>query len=145
MRFLDSNILLHAILVPRRALRSEEQRVKDEAKAILKRIEDDKEGVATTVVHLSEVINIIESGLSLERSLGFLMWVTTSRNVRVYPVTVEDYEAAVSLAKEIRVSANDALAYLCMKAQEIGEIYSFDKHFHEFKDITVLPKIETVP
>ena len=141
MRFLDSNVLLHAILLPRRALRAEEQRVKDEAKAIVKRIEDDEEDVATTVVHLSEVVNIIESGLSLEKSLGFLVWVTTSRNIRVYPVTVEDYETAVSLAKEIGVSANDALAYLCMKAREIGEIYSFDKHFNEFKDIAVLPKI----
>ncbi len=140
MRFLDSNVLLHAILVPRRALRAEEQRVKDEAKATVKRIEDGKEEVATTVVHLSEVVNIIESGLSLERSLGFLAWVTTSRNVRVYSVTVEDYEAAMSLAREIGVSANDALAYLCMKAREIEEIYSFDKHFNEFKDIKVLPK-----
>jgi len=137
LRFVDSNIFLHAFLIPHRALTREEQHVKDEAKAIVKRIEEGEE-VATTTVHLSEVVNIIETGLSLQKSLGFLAWVITSENIKVHPITVEDYEGALLIARENNVSANDALAHLSMKAQGLREIYSFDKHFDQLKGITRL-------
>lgn len=140
MRFVDSNVFLHAFLIPRRTLTKEEQKVKDEAKTIVERIEGGEE-VATTTVHLSEVINIIEAGLGLQKSLGFLAWTIISENIKVYPVSIEDYESAMPLAKDKNISANDALAYLSMKAHEIREIYSFDKHFDQLKDIVRLPRI----
>lgn len=139
MKFLDSNVFLHAFLIPRRPLTREEQRIKEKAKAIVKRVEEGEE-VATTTVHVSEVVNIIETGLSLQKSLGFLAWIIASGNVKVYPVAVEDYESAMPLAKENNISANDALAYLSMKSRQIMEIYSFDRHFDKLKDITRLPK-----
>ncbi|MEM2843760.1 MAG: type II toxin-antitoxin system VapC family toxin [Candidatus Bathyarchaeia archaeon] len=138
MRFIDSNIFLHAFLIPRRSLTREEQHIKNEAKRIVKRIKKG-ENVATTVVHLSEVINIIEDGLSLQKSLGFLAWTLTSGNFKVFPVTAEDYEVAVSLGKDSEVSANDALACLFMRKNKIKEIYSFDKHFDKLKGIVRLP------
>ncbi|RLE86483.1 MAG: hypothetical protein DRJ49_07790 [Thermoprotei archaeon] len=134
MRFIDSNVFLHAFLIPRRKLTSKEKYIKERAKSIVKRIEEG-EKVATTVVHISEIVNILESGLDLKSSLGFLTWIIVSGNIRVYPVTLEDYESALPLAKEHGVSVNDALAYLIMKAHGIREIYSFDKHFDKFKDI----------
>lgn len=137
MRFVDSNIFLHAFLTPRRELTKEEQRVKDESKAIVKRIEDGEE-VAMTTVHLSEVVNIVESGLGLQRSLGFLAWAIAKDNIQVYPTAIEDYETALPIARENDISANDALAYLSMKAQGLMEIYSFDKHFDQLKDIIKL-------
>lgn len=140
MKFVDSNVFLHAYLIPRRPLTKDERRIKDEAKAIVKRIEDGEE-VATTVVHLSEVVNIVETGLGVKESLGFLAWVITSENVKVYSVGIRDYEAALLLAREKEISANDALAYLFMKAQGISEIYTFDKHFKKFEDIKRLPEI----
>ncbi|MBS7611201.1 type II toxin-antitoxin system VapC family toxin [Candidatus Bathyarchaeota archaeon] len=140
MRFVDSNIFLHAFLTPFRKLTEEEQRVKDESKIIVKRIEEGEE-VATTTVHLSEVVNIVESGLGLQRSLGFLSWVITKDNIKVYPITVEDYEAALPIAREKDVSANDALAYITMKTHGLTEIYSFDKHFNRLKDIVKLPPL----
>ena len=140
MRFVDSNVFLHAFLIPRRKLTKEEQKIKDEAKAIVKRIEQDEE-VATTTAHLSEVVNIIETGLSLQESLGFLAWVITKENVKVYPIAEEHYETALPLAKENKISANDALAYLYMKTNGIEEIYSFDSHFNQLKDIVRLPSI----
>ena len=139
MRFVDSNVFLHAFLTPRRTLRKEEQKVKDEAKAIVERIEGDEE-VAMTTAHLSEVINIIETGIGLQKSLGFLAWIITKKNIKVYPVSVEHYETAMPLAKDRRISANDALAYLSMKAHRMEEIYSFDKHFDQLNDIVKLPK-----
>lgn len=140
MRFVDSNIFLHAFLTPRRELTKEEQRVKDESKAIVKRIEEGEE-VAMTTVHLSEVVNIVESGLGLQRSLGFLSWVIAKDNIQVYRTAIEDYEIALPTAREKDISTNDALAYLSMKAQGLTEIYSFDKHFDQFKDVIKLPSL----
>jgi len=117
----------------------EEQKVKDEAKAIVKRIEEGEEA-ATTTAHLSEVVNIIETGLGLQKSLGFLAWAITRENIEVYPVAVGDYESAMLLAKDNSISANDALAYLSMKTHELREIYSFDKHFDQLKDVIRLPR-----
>jgi len=140
MKFVDSNIFLHAFLTPRRKLTKEEQRVKDEAKAIVERIEGDEE-VAMTTAHLSEVLNVIETGLGLEKSLGFLAWVITKDNIQVYPVAIEQYETAMPIAKDNRISANDALAYGIMKTHGLTEIYSFDKHFNQLRDIIRLPSI----
>jgi len=138
LRFVDSNVFLHTFLTPRRTLTREEQRVKDEAKIIVKKIEEGEE-VATSTVHISEVVNVIETGLSLQKSLSFLAWVITSENIKIYPVAVEDYESAMPLAKDNNISANDALAYLSMKNHELREIYTFDRHFDQLKDIIRLP------
>lgn len=139
MRFLDSNIFLHAFLTPRRRLSEEEQKVKDEAKAVLRRVEEGEE-VAMTTVHLSEVINIIETSLGLQKSLGFLAWIIASDNIKVYSISIEDYENSISIAMGKKISANDALAYLFMKKYEMKEIYSFDKHFDQLGDIKRLPE-----
>ncbi len=117
MRFVDSNVFLHAFLKPRRELSEEERRVKEAAK---------------------EVVNIIESGLGLQRSLGFLAWAISSANIDVYPTDVGDYGSALSVARESGVSANDALAYLLMKEHDLDEVYSFDRHF-DLLDVTRLP------
>jgi len=139
LRFVDSNTFLHAFLTPRRKLTKEEQKVKDEAKAVVERIDEDEE-VTMTTAHLSEVVNIIETGLGLQKSLGFLAWIITKENIKVYPTAIEHYETAMPFAKDKRISANDALAYLSMKTHGLREIYSFDKHFDQLKDVIRLPK-----
>ena len=52
MRFVDSNVFVHAILKPSRRLENHEAKIKKRAKSILKRIEEGEEA-ATTVVHVS--------------------------------------------------------------------------------------------
>jgi len=138
MRFVDFDIFLHALLIPRRKLTVEEQRVKDESKDIVKRIEEGEE-VAMTTAHLSEIVNIIETGLGLQKSLGFLIWVITRSNLLIYSTTVEDYETAMTIAEENNISANDALAYLFMKRRGLTEICSFDRHFNYLNDVTKPP------
>ncbi|MCW4049357.1 MAG: type II toxin-antitoxin system VapC family toxin [Candidatus Bathyarchaeota archaeon] len=134
LRFIDSNVFLHAFLKPRRILSDEERKVKDQSKIIIGRLEAGEE-VYTTTVHLSEVLNIVESGLGLEKSLGFLAWVISTDNIMVSATAIEDYEGAIGTAKEEGISPNDAIAYNAMKSQDITEIYSFDKHFNQLKDI----------
>lgn len=138
MRFVDSNVFLHAFLKPRRELTEEERVVKERSKEIVARIEAGEE-VAMTAVHLSEVINIVESGLGLRRSLGLLAWVISKENVVVYPTTMVDYEGALPLAGDKGISANDAIACLSMRAHGLKDIYTFDRHFDQIEDITRLP------
>lgn len=139
MRFVDSNIFLHAFLKPRRKLTQKELKIKEEAQTIVKEIEAGEE-VALSTTHISEVVNIIETSLGLEKSLGFLSWIVTKDNIEVYSVGLGHYETSLPLAKENEISANDAIAYLFMKKFGLKEIYSFDKHFDQLKDIVRLPK-----
>ena len=136
---MDSNIFLHAFLKPRRKLAEKELKIKEEAQAIVKRIEGGEE-VAMSTAHLSEVVNVIETSLGLEKSLGFLAWVVTMDNIEVYSVGLGHYETSLPLAKENEVSVNDALACLFMRSCGLKEIYSFDKHFDRLKDIVKLPE-----
>lgn len=137
MRFIDSNVFLHAFLRPRRELSYDERRMKEEAQRIIRLVEEGEE-VATTAVHISEVVNIVESGLGLQRSLGILAWVISQPNIQVYPATVDSYERALPVAQERGVSANDALAYLTMRDNGLAEVYTFDKHFN-LLDVNKLP------
>ncbi len=59
MKFADANVFIYAILKPRRELSEKELEIKSRAKAILARINEGEE-VFTTVVHLSEVANVLE-------------------------------------------------------------------------------------
>lgn len=137
MRFIDSNVFLHAFLRPRRELSYDERRMKEEAQRIIRLVEEGEE-VATTAVHISEVVNIVESGLGLQRSLGILAWVISKPNIQVYPATVDSYERALPVAQERGVSANDAIAYLTMRDNGLAEVYTFDKHFN-LLDVNKLP------
>ncbi len=136
--FIDSSVFLHAYLRPRREMRPEEVKVKEEAKGILLRVEAG-ERVATTVVHLSEIANIVESRVGLAESVGLMAWLLSAGNVEVLPVSRSDYAAAVSVAKRRGVSVNDALAYVKMLELGIRRAYSFDRHFRRFEDIEVQP------
>ncbi len=134
MRFVDSNIFLHAYLKPKRALNRSEKIVKQRAVEILSKIRNGEQTV-TSVCHLSEVLNILESGLGRPDSLGFLAWAMTADKFRVLEVSREDYESSLPVASDYSVSANDALAYVLMEREGLNEIYSFDHHFDQFKNI----------
>lgn len=135
MRFIDSNVFLHAFLIPRRKLTPEEQRIKDYSKSIVEAVEEGEE-VAMTTAHLSEIVNIVETGLGLKQSLGFLAWAVTAKNLSILPTSSEDYEASLVVARDKNIGANDALAYVHMMKQGVGEIYTFDKHYDQLKDIS---------
>lgn len=134
MRFVDSNIFLHAMLIPRRQLNARERKMKDGAKSILRRIEEGEE-VATTTVHLSEVLNLVEARLGLDRSLGLLGWAVASSNLHVFAVAEEDYESSLRVAVDCKMSANDALAWHTMRKNNFREIYSFDAHLDGLKGL----------
>ncbi len=137
MRFLDSSVFLHAYLKPRRELTLREKSIKDASKGILTRV-DEGEKVLTTVVHLSEVLNIVESRIGLRQSISLLARVLSLQNILIVSVDIDDYKKALVLADKYNISVNDALAYIKMKENHIEEIYTFDKHFKNLPEIKII-------
>lgn len=130
MRFIDANIFLYAVIKPKNSISPKVLERKERAKEILMRVQEGEE-VVTTVVHLSEVANILEAKTNLNTAVEFLEELLTAENVKVLPVSTEDYLKAVLLAREKGVSVNDALAYIKMKELGIKEIYTFNRHFEK--------------
>ncbi|MFH7836032.1 MAG: PIN domain-containing protein, partial [Candidatus Aenigmatarchaeota archaeon] len=64
MRFLDANIFIYAYYKPKRQLSQKEKQMKDYAKKIVNDISQGKEEIVTTVVHLSEIVNILKHSIS---------------------------------------------------------------------------------
>lgn len=136
MKFVDANVLLYAILRPKRKLTEREMEIKEAAKRILERINDGEE-VLTSVVHLSEVVNVLEDVAGLSFSISFLKDLMLKKNVVVEDVDRNEYFESILLAGEKGIGINDALAYVIMRRKGIEEIYTFDKHFRNL-DVHVL-------
>ena len=128
MRFIDANVFLYATVKLKGDVRGEILERKEKSKQILLRIQRG-ERVITTVVHVSEVANILEAKVNLETALKFIENLMLAENIEILPVTYEDYLRALLISKEKNVSLNDALAYLKMEEAGVEEIYTFDNHF----------------
>lgn len=135
MRFVDSSVFVHAILKPSRRLERHEVEIKERAKSILKRIEEG-EKAATTVVHVSEVANILETRTTREDSWRILSALVSIRGLTLIGVTGDTYRAAVQTSSVLGVGVNDALAYIAMAGSDVNEAYSFDKHFDQLPEVT---------
>jgi len=134
MRFVDSNVFVHALLKPRRSLERHEAEIKEGAKKILTRIEEGEEAV-TTVVHVSEVANILESRMPPEGSWRVLSALASMRGLTLAGVTGDAYRAAIQASNILGVGVNDSLAYAAMMDGGVREIYSFDRHFDGLPEI----------
>jgi len=132
--FVDANVFVYAFLKPKRKLQPHEQKIKDAAKKIVTRINEGEETV-TSVVHFSEICNILEDHLPFKEACTMEKGLLFMDNIAIKEVSDEDYLKALAIAEDQQVGANDALAYVLMKEAGITRIYSFDKDFNEFKDI----------
>jgi predicted nucleic acid-binding protein len=132
--FVDASVFVYAFLKPKRKLQPHEASVKEAAKKIVLRINEGEEA-ATSIVHFSEVCNVLEDYLPLEEAFAIERGLLFRDNIVIYEVSKEDYLKALSIAEEQQVGANDALAYVLMKEAGLSRIYSFDKDFDLFKDI----------
>jgi predicted nucleic acid-binding protein len=68
--FVDANVFIYAFLKTKRQLQPNELKIKEAAKRIVARISRGEE-VATSVVHFSEVCNILEDFLPFEEASLF--------------------------------------------------------------------------
>ncbi len=138
MRFLDSSVFLHAYLRPRRRLSPREEELKERAREIIRRVDLGEETVLTTIVHVSEILNIIESWISLYESIRVLARLLSLNNINIAGVNKDDYIEALSISSRYSVSVNDAIAYIKMQENNINEIYTFDKHFKSLPGIKIV-------
>ncbi|EEB73204.1 type II toxin-antitoxin system VapC family toxin [Thermococcus sp. AM4] len=111
MRFIDANVFIYAFLRPKREPSENVKEIKERAKAILTRVSDG-ERVVTTVVHLSEVANVVESRGGKKKAVEVILAVLTGENIEVLPVSPSDYLKATLIAEEKNLGVNDALAYV---------------------------------
>ncbi len=139
MRFLDANIFIHAYYKPQRTLTEKEKAMKEEAKKIISNVSQGKEEVITTVVHVSEIVNILKHGMSNDMLTKIILGLFMLDNVTILGVAKDAYFAAVAIGEDIKLEPNDALAVDIMRQKGIEEIYSFDKHFNKIDGITRLP------
>lgn len=67
MKFLDANVFIYAYYKPRKELTEKEKQMKEQAKKIVTDISQGREQAITTVVHLSEIVNILKHGMPLDQ------------------------------------------------------------------------------
>jgi len=141
MRFLDANVFIYAYYRSRKQLTQKEKEMKEHAKRIIGDVSQGKEEVITTVVHLSEVVNILKQGMLPEQLTGFIFGLFMLDNVKIHGVSREAYFAATELGDDLKLDPNDALAVDVMRLNNISEIYSFDEDFDQIEGISRLPKL----
>jgi len=140
MRFLDANVFIYAYYKPKHELTEKQKQMKERSKEIIRRINEGEE-VITTVVHLSEVTNILKRALSMEDLYSLLIGLFSMDNVRIVDVTTEDYLGAIELTSELKMDPNDCLAVDVIEREDINEIYTFDKGFDGVAGIIRVPLI----
>ncbi len=141
MRFLDSNIFIYAFYKPKRELGSREKMMKGYAKKIIEDVSRGKESVVTTVVHVSEVVNILKHGLNSRQLSELITGLLMLDNIDILTVERNDYLAATELGRELEMDSNDALAVQAMQSKGVTEVYSFDKAFEDIEGVTRLPRL----
>jgi predicted nucleic acid-binding protein len=141
MRFLDANVFVYAYYRPRKQLSQKERQMKECAKKIIGDVSQGKEEVMMTVVHVSEMVNILKHGMPLEQLVPVVRGLFMLDNVKITGVAREAYFAAAELGDDLRLEANDALAVDVMRLNGVTEIYSFDEDFEKIEGMTRLPTL----
>jgi len=141
MRFLDANVFIYAYYKPKKQLTQKEMQMKEQAKKIITNVSQGKENVIITVVHVSEMVNILKHGMRPDQVTAIIRGLFMLDNVRILDVTRDAYFAATELGDDLKLEANDALAIDVMRLNNIREMYSFDEDFDQIEGIVRLPII----
>jgi predicted nucleic acid-binding protein len=141
MRFLDSNVFIYAYYKPKKQLTQKERQMKEQAKKIVSNVSQGKEDVIMTVVHVSEIVNILKHSMPLDQLTTIIRGLFMLDNMRIMDVTRDAYFAATELGDDLKLEANDALAVDVMRLNDIKEIYSYDEDFDQIEGITKLPAL----
>ncbi|MFA7694516.1 MAG: type II toxin-antitoxin system VapC family toxin, partial [Methanoregula sp.] len=124
------NVIIYAVLKPKKAVPPAVAQMKAAAREIFLRV-NAGEPVVMTTVHTSEVANVLEDAAGLPFATELLSALLLKQNITVEPVAADDYRESVQYAMSLNISINDALAVIVMERQGIDEIYTFDKHFRQ--------------
>ena len=140
MRFVDANVFIYAYYKPKRQLSPKEKQMKEHAKKIISDISQGNEQVAITVVHLSEIVNILKHEMRKDQLNLFIRGLFMLDNLRIDGVTRDAYFDAAELGDDLTLKANDAFAIDLMRQNNMKEIYTFDEDLDQTEGTTRLPK-----
>lgn len=135
MKFLDANVFIYAYYKAKGDLTKKETQMKTDAQNIIQAIQEGFGEYLTTVVHLSEIANILKHSLSIEKINRLIATLLLQEHVQVMNVTAEDYLEASILGKDLNRDPNDALAVRFMRNRNIHKILSFDTGFDSIPNI----------
>ena len=139
MRFLDSNVVIYAFFLPKRQLSPAEQLLKEKSKKIVEKI-DAGEKIAISVVHLSEIANVLRTCFSPPDLVALFEGLYTQENISILNVSPPEYLEAVHLSRALNGKINDCLAAVLMKKMGMVEIYTFDRDFEKFSWMKMVQK-----
>ena len=128
MRFIDANVFIYAVVKPKGEMPKDIVDIKNRAKGVMKRV-DEGELVLTSVIHLSEVANVLEGYLRPEDLNEYFNSILYKENITVCAVDHELYRLANESFLIYGIGLNDAVASILMRRRGTNEIYSFDTHF----------------
>jgi len=112
--------------------------LKEQAKKIISNVSQVKEQTLTTVLHISEMVNILKNGLPKDLLTQTILGLFMLDNVTIKDVTKDSYFAAIAIDEDLKLEPKDALVVDIMRQSGIREIYSFDEHFSQIEGITRL-------
>jgi predicted nucleic acid-binding protein len=141
MKFLDANVFIYAYYKPKKQLSVKEKQMKEQAKKIITDVSQGREQAITTIVHVSEIVNILKHGMPLEKLTDVIRGLLMLDNITVQGVSKEAYFAANELGDDLKLEANDALAIDVMKSNNVTEIFTFDEDFDRVEGIIRIPKL----
>ncbi len=91
--------------------------------------------MATSLIHISEIANILGARTSIETTADIISGLLDLPNLKIIEPTKILYESAVEDSRAYKIGVNDALAFILMKREAISEVYSFDRDFEKLKDL----------
>jgi uncharacterized protein len=138
MRFLDTNLFVYAFYKPKKGISDIETEMKTASKEIIQNIFDG-ESVITTVVHLSEMTNILKHAIKLPKLHELMLGIYSLENIEITGISSDDYLSAIEAMNDFKIDPNDCLALQIMETNNINEIYSFDKGFDNIENIKRIP------
>ena len=87
MKFLDANIFIYAYYKPKKQLSEKENQMKEQAQKIISNVSKGKEDMMITVVHISEVVNILKHGMPQDQLIVIIRGLFMLDNVKIADVT----------------------------------------------------------
>lgn len=143
MIYIDANIFIYAYFKPKKGknLTEKIKWCKQEAKKIIQKINKEENKYCISLIQLSEVINLLKYTMPWEDLQAFIMGLISNKSIEIIEITKMMYINAVNKITEYGMDSNDISAYLLMKEKKIEKIYTFDRHYENFLDIMILPKI----
>jgi len=81
------------------------------------------------------LLSMERNSIIIQEMKEFLLKISNSKGVRIYPINMRDRIAALKLIDRYNLDYEDALVLQSAIATNSKEIISFDKHFDKVKEI----------